>query len=639
MICAGLLLLWLMLIPALFKRSALFTLLLWSACVCLAIGFGRELYSSTPYVCQLQLAAIPVVIQLQVDSLAAFFGFIFALGFPLGMLYGHFYLKAHPGPGTGSHLFWLGLMMISMFLVLLLRHSLMFLLAWELMSLASFFAILYSRDSLQTRQNALYYFVMMHLGAAVLLCGFALLYFQTGSFSFGNLAFGGGVKWLLIIGFAFKAGFFPFYSWLPKAHPVAPSHLSGMMSGLMIKTGIFGIIMVLFHSQWQAFELYILVAISLITAFNGVLHALTESNLKRALAYSSIENIGLIGIGLCFWQLGILFGNPLMSALGLAGALLHIMFHSLFKSLLFYLSGNIMLATHSLNIDALGGLHKRLKSTSMLFLLGSLAISALPMFSGFISEFSILGAILLGFNANSLASTLCSVVAGAVFAFVSALVLIAFTKLYSIVFSGEARTEAAAQAKELPFGLLLSPAILALLSLILGLFGNLGLAFALPLIRDLGIDTGLLSSFISLLQSISIVLVMLLLVFAVLYLLKNRLVKRSQHSTWACGYFGSSPKMQYTGPAYINPLAYFLKPLLHSPKSHQEVRGYFPQELSYQEELIDYLDKGLIAALCRWVKWFYSMFSGIQNGKTNSYITYLLLALLALLFWVLGVPR
>jgi hydrogenase-4 component B len=138
----------------------------------------------------------------------------------------------------------------------------------------------------------------------------------------------------------------------------------------MIKTGIFGIIMVLFHSQWQAFELYILVAISLITAFNGVLHALTESNLKRALAYSSIETSADRHRAL-FWQLGILFGNPLMSALGLAGALLHVLFHSLFKSLLFYLSGNIMLATHSLNIDALGGLHKRLKSTSMLFLLAA----------------------------------------------------------------------------------------------------------------------------------------------------------------------------------------------------------------------------------------------------------------------------
>lgn len=639
MICCGLILLWLTLIPALFRRSALFTTMLCLASVCLAFGFGRVLFSSAPQICHLQLATLPLAIQFEVDALAAFFGCLFALGFPLGMLYGHFYLKAHPGEGAGSHLFWLGIMMISMFLVLLLRHILLFLLAWELMSLASFFAILFDRNNRQTRSNALYYFVMMHLGAAVLLCGFALLYLNTGSFSFRNLVFAGLAKWLLIIGFAFKAGFFPFYSWLPKAHPVAPSHLSGLMSGLMIKTGIFGIILVLFRSEWQAIELYILLAVSLITAFNGVIHALTETNLKRCLAYSSIENIGLIGVGLCFWQLGILFANPLMSALGLAGALLHTLFHSTFKPLLFYLSGNILLATHSLEIDSLGGLHKNLNYTSKLFLLGSLSISALPMFSGFISEFSILGAILLGFNSHSLASTLCSVVAGGVFAFVSALVLIAFTKLYSIVFSGEARSEAASKAKEHPLGLLLSPAILALLSLVLGLFGKLGLAFVSPLCITLGISQSQLVGLGGLLRGISLILVLLLLVSVILFLLKSRLVKHSRHSTWACGYFKGSPKLQYTGMAFINPLAYFLKPLLHSPKLHQEVQGYFPRELNYREELFDYLDKGLIASLCRWLGKFYGLFSGIQNGKTNSYITYLLLALLALLFWVLGVPR
>ncbi|MDD4310793.1 MAG: proton-conducting transporter membrane subunit, partial [Candidatus Cloacimonetes bacterium] len=265
-------------------RALPFAILSFAASIIMTLGYGRYLLSgiaSTYTISFIPLIPPSVVI---LDPLAAFFGLIFAFGFPLGLLYGSYYIKAHPAEGITAHLFWLGLMIISMHLVLMFRNSLLFMIAWELMSLSSFFAILYERDNKETIANALYYFVMMHIGAAVLLAGFGMLYLRSGSFNFANSYIYNPAKWLLLIGFAFKAGFFPFYSWLPKAHPVAPAHLSCLMSGLMIKTGIFGIIFVLLQSLWQPYELYILLGIALLTAFNGVIHAMVETNIKRSLA-------------------------------------------------------------------------------------------------------------------------------------------------------------------------------------------------------------------------------------------------------------------------------------------------------------------------------------------------------------------
>ncbi|MDY0152664.1 MAG: proton-conducting transporter membrane subunit, partial [Candidatus Cloacimonas sp.] len=536
MIAYGAIIILVALVAALLKRSALFTFLGAVASFFMGYGYAVVLFSGKIQSYVLSLPGITGIAELTIDPLGAFFGLIFSFGFPLGLLYGHHYLKAHPAKGIASHQLWLGLMILSMHLVLLLRNSLLFMLVWELMSLASFFAIILERENRETVASALYYFVMMHIGAAVLLSGFAWQYWQTGSLNFGTQAISGWAKWLLLIGFSFKAGFFPFYSWLPKAHPVAPSHLSGMMSGLMIKTGIFGIIFVLTKAQWQAYEVYILLAIALITAFNGVIHALAETNIKRALAYSSIENIGIIGIGLSFWQLGLIFGNPVMAALGFAGALMHTLNHSLFKPLLFYLSGNVLVSTHSLDSDSLGGLGKRMPRTAVLFLCGTAAISALPLLNGFISEFGIFLSILSGFKPSNLGSTLSSVVAGAIFAFVSALALIAFTKLYSIVFSGEPRTPNAAQATEVTRGMLISPMLLAVACFVLGIFGNLGLQLAKPLAVGFGIDVWLLDSFSHSLNGISVVLLLLLFAFAVLYFLKTKICSCTSAPTWGCGY-------------------------------------------------------------------------------------------------------
>ncbi len=639
MILCGFLILLIALLPTLFKKSILFTLLSILGSIVLLVAYGQILLSGKTLDSTLLLPSVLGETTFALNPLSAFFGLIFALGFPFGLFYGHHYLKAHPAKGISSHQFFLGIMMLSMHFILIAKSSLFFMFGWEMMSLASFFAILQDRSNRETIANALYYFVMMHIGAAFLVAGFALLYGQTGSLNISGVPIQGWAKWLLLIGFAFKAGFFPFYSWLPKAHPVAPAHLSGMMSGMMIKTGVFGIIVVLSQSSLQLFEIVILLAITLVTAFNGIVHALAETNIKRALAYSSIENIGIIGVGLVFWQLGLLQGNSLMATLGLAGALLHCLNHSLFKPMLFYLSGNILVATHTLEIDALGGLSRKMPKTGLLFLIGTLAISAMPLLNGFVSELGIFLSIVSGYNALSLSATLSAVAAGAGLAIVSALALIAFAKVYSIVFLGAERTDTARNASELPSGMLISPAIIAVLCLVLGVFARLGLYTILPLAGMFSLDVAVLTGFSNTLNGITVISLILIIIFAVVYLGKRLLHKRRVASTWGCGYANPSPRMQYTGSAFINPLSYFLKPLLYRSSDKHIVDGYFPIKLQYEEEVLDYVDKGIIQFICRAVKRFYHIFDRIHNGRTNSYITYLMLALLAILIWVLGVSK
>lgn len=631
MILLGIMVLLLAMLPAVMKRAGWFTILV---CLASAMSFGGYLKHLLIPGVTLEGESLP---WLSCSPLAAWFGLIFSLGFPIGTIYAQAYLKAHPTKGMASHLIWLSLMFISMHLVLLSANSLIFMLSWELMSLSSFLAILYDRDSEETRSGALYYLVTMQIGAMVLLAGFAFLYLESGSFMLDSVRIGGYAKWLLLAGFAFKAGFFPLYSWLPKAHPVAPSHLSGMMSGLMIKTGIFGIIWVMLSSSWQAFELYILLAISLITAFNGVIHAMAEGHLKRSLAYSSIENIGIIGIAICFWQLGLVLNNPAMASLALLGALLHCLFHSIFKSMLFYLSGNVLLACHSLDCNALGGLDKRMSMSSKLFLGGMASISALPLFCGFISELVIFSSIILGFGKASLAQSISSAVAGAILAIVSALALIAFTKLYSIVFGGNPRSEAAAKAVEPGASLLISPMILGILSLVFGLFGWLPLSIMDRLLQEYGLTLGSYHSLVGVLQMVSLVLGMLLICFFAIYFVKCRICKTKLYPTWGCGYHGTTGKMQYTANAYIDPLSYFLKPLLYKRAKLDAPKGYFPGSIAFEEQVTDYLDSGLIRSSSTLITRFLKLFSGIHNGRTNSYITWLLIALIALLIWVLGV--
>jgi len=635
----GFIILMLSLVPALLKRSGWFTVLWIIGSLTLGYEYAIVFFGNVTQAYQLQLPGMLGIVPLGMNVLSAFFGMIFALGLPLGMLYGHFYLKQHHSFGISSHLFWLGVMGISMHGLLWMRHSILFLLFWELMSLSSFFCVIQDRS--HSLKAGLNYLITMQIGAAFLIAGFAISYLQSGSFDFAQFA---GMSrlplMLLLVGFAFKAGFFPFYSWLPQAHPVAPSHVSGIMSGLMIKTGLYGILVVVSCNQFSLTEVAMFTLICLLSAFLGVIHCLVESNLKRALAYSSIENMGIIGLGLCVGMLGKLTGQPLMQTLGYAGAMLHTLFHSIFKPLLFYLSGNIYCATGTMEIDELGGLNKKLPLTSNLFLLGVLAISALPLGNGFISEFAILYGTYNGLQSSSLPVLLISIIVLAVIAFVGALALIAFTKLYAIIFQGEARSSKATELKTTSSGLLVTPVVLGFLVLLTGVFGNLSLLLINPLMLWLKLDTNVLNNSLTITYTrFTLLFGILIALFGILWFVRKLRVIKLNSPTWGCGYHLPNPRMQYSSMAYIQPLEYFLKPFILILQKREMDEEVFPKSLKYSEEVKDFLFSLIIYPFSKLLDRFFKLFNGIHNGRTNSYIAYSLGFLVILLIWVLGVAK
>lgn len=632
----GFIILFLALVPALWKRSGIFTVLWLLGSGIIAFEYLEVIYSHSV---QDFLISFPLPIGLAnigLNKLSAFFGTIFALGLPLGILFGHFYLKEHPASGLRSHLFWLGVLGLSMHGILWMRHTLLFLMVWEVMSIASFFCVIHDRS--QSLKAALNYIITMQIGAGFLMAGFGILYLQTGSFDFGTLkAMHSLPMYLLLIGFAFKAGFVPLASWLPEAHPVAPAHISGIMSGMMIKCGLYGIMAVMVVNVFNLWEILVFSLIAILTAFWGVIHAMISTNIKKALAFSSIENMGIIGIGLCVGLLGLDAGIPAMATLGFAGALLHSFFHSMFKALLFYLSGNVLSATHTLEVDQLGGLAKTMPRTALYFLVATFAISALPFGNGFISEFTIYSGIFHALPAHDLPAMVLGVILLAVMAFVGALALIAFAKLFGIVFLGEARSIAAQRASECPRGMRMPQSALALGIILTGVFGNLGLRFVKPLLRWMDLEMSVYRDLQLIFNQMSIILGIVLLIFALLYLIRKLCVKDSVSPTWACGYQKPEPRMQYSSLAFVHPLSYFLKPFILLSKQQKRARELVAKEISYSENAIDPFWKYIVEPISKAIAWFFALFSHIHNGKTEAYIAWSLGFLILLLIWVLGV--
>ena len=382
------------------------------------------------------------------DGLSALFVVIISVGAVAAVLYSRGYLAhclAEKSPAHISlHYTALVAMFYAMLGVVLSDGGFSFLFFWELMTVASFLLILFDAQRREVRRAALSYLIMMHIGFVLLVIGFVRLDAACGAATFGALGdyfrTQPGLPLLLVFlaGFGMKAGLFPMHVWLPEAHPAAPSHVSALMSGVMIKTGVYGILRVtaalgeqpLLHTAGV-----ILLAAGVVTGLWGVILAAMQNDVKRLLAYSSIENVGVILIGLGVAALGKSSGN-----------LLHTLNHSLFKSLLFFGAGNILSQTHTTSLDALGGLAKHMPLTAILFLTGTAAICALPPLNGFVSELLIYLGMLDGIASGS--NVLASAAGLAALALIGGLVVLAFTKLYGTVFLGSPRTHEVAESSE-----------------------------------------------------------------------------------------------------------------------------------------------------------------------------------------------
>jgi hydrogenase-4 component B len=586
---------------------------------------------------------------LRLDPLSGFFLIPVFLLCALAAVYGADYMEAYRGrKALAPPWFFFNLLVGSMVLVLLARNGVLFLMAWEMMALSSFFLVTFEDEKESTRQAGWIYLVASHIGTAFLLVLFILLGRANGSLDFDRFSASSGAGLLFVlalVGFGTKAGFIPLHVWLPEAHPAAPSHVSAVMSAVMIKTGIYGLIRVMMLlGAPQAWWGWALCVIGLSSGIIGVLLALAQHDLKRLLAYHSVENIGIIALGLGVGTLGLSAGFPAVAAIAFAGALLHVLNHALFKGLLFWAAGNVLHSAHTREIDHLGGLLRRMPQTGGIFLIGAAAISGLPPLNGFISEFMIYLASFKGALALDGASSVPMLATIAGLALIGGLAAACFTKAFGVVFLGHPRSEHAEQAHEAGLAMVLPGFVLAVACILIGLFGANVVYSMAPLISEVtGLSAAIVRTslsaaahsvaFVSITGG-ALVGIATLLALGRAIALSNRSV--STNVTWDCGYAEPSRRMQYTASSFAQPLTDTFDLLLQTRRVLIAPRGFFPKEASLATETPDPYQEYIFRPLFRAIGHDLLLLRPLQQGKVQLYILYIAVTLLLLLLWQLA---
>ncbi len=578
---------------------------------------------------------------------------IFALS-ALAAVYGASYLLAgRDGKSLGPSWFFFNLLVASMALVVVARNGILFLVAWEVMAIASFFLVTFEHERSEVRAAGRTYLIAAHLGTAFLLAFFGILGREAGSLDFDQFqaltsltpVLAGGLFALAVVGFGAKAGFVPFHVWLPEAHPAAPSHVSALMSGVMIKMGIYGILRALtFLGPPPAWWGVLLMTIGLTSGVLGVLFALAQHDLKRLLAYHSVENIGIIALGMGVGVWGMSQGLPGVATLGFAGALLHVVNHAAFKGLLFLGAGSVLHATGQRDMDRLGGLLKRMPVTGATFLVGAAAICGLPPLNGFLSEFLILLGSLNGIMSAkaSAAAALSAVVVG--LGLIGGLAVACFTKAFGVVFLGSARDEGVAHAHEGGAGLLAPLLALAAVCVFIGLAATVSVRLVLPATAQLvavplPVATAQIALFSGPLGKTMVMAVLVVGIAAALAFLRARLLSRREvrrEVTWDCGYEHPTARMQYTSSSFAQPLIEVARAVLRPRERLEKVSGYFPKTSSFRSETPDLFTEQLYTPLLRGVEWLSYRARWLQQGRLHIYLLYIFITLVVLLVWRLG---
>lgn len=572
----------------------------------------------------------------------------------LAAVYGAGYMADFAsGKMLGPPWFFYNLLVIGMVTVVVARNGVLFLVSWEVMSLASYFLVTFQHERESVREAGRVYLIATHLGTACLLALFVMLGSQAGSLDFAAIKQAGVISGsladvlflLAIVGFGTKAGFMPLHVWLPEAHPAAPSHVSSVMSGVMIKTGIYGIVMILgFLERPPAWWGWSLIGIGITSSVLGVSFALAQSDLKRLLAYSSVENIGIIALGLGVGVLGMSLNHPDMVVLGFAGGLLHVLNHAVFKGLLFLGAGAVIHGTHTGDIDQLGGLQRKMPLTAITFLVGAAALSGLPPLNGFISEFMIyLGSYEEEVFLTAVGSVPALAVIGSL-ALIGGLAAACFTKAFGVVFLGEPRSDHARNVQ--PSGLLMSVpmVLLALLCLTIGLAAPWVVDRLEPVLSDVTGQSGAvigeqLAAVTAPLESIVIATASLIGVCIILALVRKMLLSGraiGEAGTWDCGYAQPTARMQYTSSSYAQPLTWFFGTVLRTRKTLVSPKGLFPSSASLHTETPDVAMEDGYRPAFSLINWLFSKLQWIQHGRLNFYVLYIALTITVLLVWFLG---
>jgi hydrogenase-4 component B len=588
---------------------------------------------------------------IELDPLSAWFLLPTLLLSALCAIYGVGYLRSQQDQRSlGPVWFFYCLLVLGMTLVLLARNAVLFLTAWELMAVSSFFLVTFEHAREPARNAGWIYLVATHLGTAFLLVFFILMGRETGSMNFDVWTAQGihtqglaGILFLLaVVGFGTKAGFMPLHVWLPEAHPAAPSHVSALMSGVMVKTGIYGLLRAFtFLGAPPSWWGWVFIGIGLSSGVLGVLFALAQHDLKRLLAYHSVENIGIIALGLGVGLLGMNADSPALILLGFGGALLHVLNHALFKGLLFLGAGAVAHGAGTREIDHLGGLLKKMPWTAVTFLIGAAAISGLPPLNGFVSEFLIfLGALHGGASSSTaVAVPLLMLIAG--LGLIGGLAAACFTKAFGIVFLGEPRTEHTSQAHEAGWAMRLPMLLLAAACVFIGLFAPVVVGNLQSVLENV---TGLPSEVVhenlnaatAPLKFVVIGAVIFLALFFALVLLRRVLLagRRVEKSvTWACGYAQPTARMQYTASSFAQPLTHLFRWPLGTKEKITAPSGYFPAAGELKTETPDLSHEELYRPAFQRVGSWLSQWRWLQRGHVQLYILYIAATLIVLLAW------
>jgi hydrogenase-4 component B len=582
------------------------------------------------------------------DGLSALFLVPVFLISLLGSIYGLGYWRQteHPDDGRKLRLFY-GLLTAGMALLVIARNSILFLVGWEVMALAAFFLVTTEERDPQVRATGWIYLVAAHVATLCLFALFGLLHSVSGSFALDPLddravspGMANAIFVLAVVGFGVKAGLMPLHVWLPSSHAIAPSHVSAIMSGVILKMGVYGIVRVtsLFPHppvEWGA----ILLGAGVVSGVLGVVFAVAQHDLKRLLAYHSIENIGIIVMGVGLALIGRSLGRGDWVVLGLSGALLHVWNHALFKGLLFLSAGSVIHAVRTREIDRLGGLAKAMPRTAFCFLVGAVAICGLPPLNGFVSEFLIylglFGALGLGGGPSYPGAAF----AAPALALIGALAAACFVKVYGAVFLGNARSKQAELAHESGPSMIGPMGVLAASCLFIGLAPGLlapvlgmGTSAWAPEVGDAGSRLAALAP-LGWISAMGLILLAAVAVTGLGLWLRLRNTAVTTGPTWGCGYAAPTPRMQYTSSSFAQVLvglfSWVLRPRTH--RSRDE--GLFPRRTEFHSETPDaVLDEAVLPSF-RFGAWLLSWFRVFQQGSIQTYLLYIFLALLALMLW------
>ena len=583
-----------------------------------------------------------------IDPLSAFFILVISVMSLLGVIYSNGYLKPYlDSKNMNSHLVFLPMLIASMLAVVTCQNALMFLVCWEIMSLSSFFLVIFESTKKEVLKAGIKYLVFMHVSVLFIIVAFAVMAIKAGSFEFdafkivlqNHTSFANLVFILSFIGFGTKAGFVPFHNWLPDAHPAAPSHVSGIMSGVMIKTGIYGIVRMISLIGVPSKGIACLVLlISVISALYGVLYAITQHDLKRLLAYHSIENIGIIGIGLGVGMFGLACNNTLVAILGFSGAVLHVLNHSIFKELLFLAAGNVYIKTHTRNIEILGSLIKAMPVTAMLFLVGSVAICGLPPFNGFVSEFLIYFGMFSGLTVHNFMLMLVMFLAISGLALVGTMAILCFTKAFSIIFLGMPRSENAQHVdSDCEKSMLIPMGILAVFTLLIGIYPQYVFYFIKHIVVSFLPTTFNFCQVcmmpLCMMQTIALCMAGFVAFVAIMILIKYYLTKGRivLHETWGCGYNRANNHMQYTASSYASPFLSMLRPLFKKVFDVEKPKKLFPSAAHFSLHIEDIEEAYVLNPLLKLDEWFLTKFEALQSGNIQSYLKYGLIFLLVVI--------